>query len=283
MAELDANRYITIFKEGSFYNIVNNDALIFNKHFGYKLFSKNNEIRAGFPIVSLNKNLHRLDGLSMNYRVLNGLEIIAEKTFENNLYEILEEPSFSNEPSTSTQTKQSHFHYDKPDYRAFVNALSGLCNNTDFYTGEVINGISQDTKNQIQTLLSLLEKRAEKHEQKYGVSTDIDNRKQETIIKNEIHENLQNTNIAEETLPVTDNNQTNYINNHNENLEKVEPKKDFQPTCKNCMLYKREDCFGKDTICEDYKYAPDMDDEKRKNWPKYGDATFFRMHRHGRK
>lgn len=53
--------------------------------------------------------------------------------------------------------------------------------------------------------------------------------------------------------------------------------RDETRSCYNCLLQKKEECFGKSKICEDYKPIPRINKEKMDNWPKYGDATFFRM------
>jgi len=46
--------------------------------------------------------------------------------------------------------------------------------------------------------------------------------------------------------------------------------------CKKCILYKREDCSGRKTACESFRYCPIMTDEDRKNYPKEGDASYMR-------
>ena len=48
-------------------------------------------------------------------------------------------------------------------------------------------------------------------------------------------------------------------------------------SCKTCLEMKRGDCFGKEEACDEYKYSPPMTEEKRQQWPKYGDATAFRL------
>ena len=47
--------------------------------------------------------------------------------------------------------------------------------------------------------------------------------------------------------------------------------------CKSCMLYRNETCFGRERLCEDYKPAPDLSSLGISNWPKYGDATRFKL------
>ena len=47
--------------------------------------------------------------------------------------------------------------------------------------------------------------------------------------------------------------------------------------CRSCMLYRNETCFGREKLCEDYKPAPDLSSWDISNWPKYGDATRFKL------
>lgn len=39
-------------------------------------------------------------------------------------------------------------------------------------------------------------------------------------------------------------------------------------SCKNCMLYRSEDCIGKKEICEFYRHAPTISKDEMDNWPK---------------
>ena len=48
-------------------------------------------------------------------------------------------------------------------------------------------------------------------------------------------------------------------------------------SCINCMLYKNETCFGKKEICEDFRPSPKLSTEEIERWPKYGDATRFKL------
>lgn len=40
-------------------------------------------------------------------------------------------------------------------------------------------------------------------------------------------------------------------------------------TCKNCMLLKKGDYFGKDKICEDFRYSPSMSASDKEHWPSF--------------
>ena len=50
--------------------------------------------------------------------------------------------------------------------------------------------------------------------------------------------------------------------------------------CNNCMILKKGDCFGKVEVCSDYKPIPIVYKKEKEKWPKYGDATMFRLGRH---
>ena len=48
-------------------------------------------------------------------------------------------------------------------------------------------------------------------------------------------------------------------------------------TCMDCMEQRNENCFGKKKICPDFRYAPRITQQDRETWPKFGDATGFRL------
>ena len=51
------------------------------------------------------------------------------------------------------------------------------------------------------------------------------------------------------------------------------------PNCSICMKNRSEVCFGNSNVetCDDYIPIPDIPKEKREHWPKYGDATAFKL------
>lgn len=57
----------------------------------------------------------------------------------------------------------------------------------------------------------------------------------------------------------------------------------IETSCKNCMLYISEECCGDQNICELYKYSPNVSRKEINSWPKFGDATYFRLHSRKRK
>ena len=53
--------------------------------------------------------------------------------------------------------------------------------------------------------------------------------------------------------------------------------------CDNCMEMRSGECAGSQGMCEFYRYCPSpLSKEQTADWPKYGDATYFRM-KYGKK
>ncbi len=52
--------------------------------------------------------------------------------------------------------------------------------------------------------------------------------------------------------------------------------------CKNCFLYKSQECSGICGICEDYRYAPEISNAEKSYWPQMGDASRFRKANFGK-
>ena len=48
-------------------------------------------------------------------------------------------------------------------------------------------------------------------------------------------------------------------------------------SCDSCFYLKNESCFGRSNICEDYKHVVSISKEEAARWPKFGDATYYRM------
>lgn len=76
--------YLVFMKVGNFYQTFDDDAVIMNYLFGYKI--KDN--RVGFPISSFNKIINKLDKSNINYFIDD-----IEKRFDNNNYSSLLEKS----------------------------------------------------------------------------------------------------------------------------------------------------------------------------------------------
>lgn len=48
-------------------------------------------------------------------------------------------------------------------------------------------------------------------------------------------------------------------------------------SCNDCMLMRREDCFGAKKICKFFQHAVNVSREEIDSWPTIGDATRYRM------
>ena len=66
--KMEYNNYIIMIKSGSFYVSFNEDAIILNKIFGYKIVSLKNNIKVGFPINLRDKNINILENKKINWR-----------------------------------------------------------------------------------------------------------------------------------------------------------------------------------------------------------------------
>ncbi len=78
-------KYIILIKSGNFYIALGDDAKILNNILGYQIKEFSNTIKIGFPIISLNKVIDKLDTLKVNYMVIDK-EIILKKKFNKNNY-----------------------------------------------------------------------------------------------------------------------------------------------------------------------------------------------------
>lgn len=78
------NDYIIFLKFGNFYEVFDNDGLILNKLFNYKIKRMKNNIKVGFPINKLDDILRLLD--DVNYVIIEKDKIVEVKEYENNKY-----------------------------------------------------------------------------------------------------------------------------------------------------------------------------------------------------
>ena len=83
--KFDYKDYILLIKSGNFYICLNNDAIVMNNIFNYKIKESTNFIKVGFPINSKLKVKKHLDIINVNYVILDK-EIIDKRKFQNNNY-----------------------------------------------------------------------------------------------------------------------------------------------------------------------------------------------------
>ena len=76
---------IALIKAGNFYECLNDDAIVMNNIFGYKIKKLHKYIRVGFPISSLNKITSKLREKEINYIIIIDGVLTKEK-FNHNKY-----------------------------------------------------------------------------------------------------------------------------------------------------------------------------------------------------
>lgn len=77
--------YLIFIKSGNFYLALNNDAIVMNKIFNYKIKQSTNFMKVGFPLSSLNKVIQYIENKSINYVVVED-KIVQKKKYKNNNY-----------------------------------------------------------------------------------------------------------------------------------------------------------------------------------------------------
>lgn len=82
--KLDYKDYVILFKSGSFYVSFDEDSLILNKVFNYKILELKNNIKTGFPLNSLDTVINKLKELSINYIIIEDKNIKEKYEVENN-------------------------------------------------------------------------------------------------------------------------------------------------------------------------------------------------------
>ena len=82
--KLEYKEYVILFKSGSFYISFDEDSLILNKVFNYKILELKNNIKAGFPLNSLDTVISKLKELNINYIIIKDKDIKEKYEVENN-------------------------------------------------------------------------------------------------------------------------------------------------------------------------------------------------------
>ena len=84
--KLDYKEYVILFKSGNFYICFDEDAVVLNNIFNYKITELKNNIKVGFPINLINKNIDILNNKKINYIIIDNKQIINSKEFKLNNY-----------------------------------------------------------------------------------------------------------------------------------------------------------------------------------------------------
>lgn len=77
--------YLILIKIGNFYLSLNDDAIVINDIFHYKIKKSTNFIKTGFPLISINKVCTKLTNMEINYLIVEN-DNIEKIDFKNNRY-----------------------------------------------------------------------------------------------------------------------------------------------------------------------------------------------------
>ena len=79
------NNYVVLFKQGNFYLSMNDDALILNNIFNYKVNVVSDFIKVGFPLKSIDKVLPIFEEKNINFIIVDK-EIVEKRKYPDNKY-----------------------------------------------------------------------------------------------------------------------------------------------------------------------------------------------------
>lgn len=82
--KLDYKEYVILFKSGNFYIAFDEDSIILNKIFNYKIVDLKNNVKNGFPISKLDIIINRLKDMNINYIIVENKSIINKYESEVN-------------------------------------------------------------------------------------------------------------------------------------------------------------------------------------------------------
>ena len=77
--------YIILIKNGNFYLALNDDSIVLNNVFRFKITESKSFLKCGFPLKSIYKVLDMLDDLNINYLIVDR-DIIDKKKYTINNY-----------------------------------------------------------------------------------------------------------------------------------------------------------------------------------------------------
>lgn len=84
--KLEYKEYVVLFKSGSFYISFDEDSVILNKIFNYKILNLKNNIKAGFPLNNIDMVKEKLEELNINYIIVEDKNIIGEYKCDDNSF-----------------------------------------------------------------------------------------------------------------------------------------------------------------------------------------------------
>ena len=88
--KLQYDNYIILIKNGGFFIALNDDCMILNKIFTFKIIEGSTFVKVGFPVNSLSKILSNLTKYQINYIVVDD-DIVMMDEFKDNKYGLYRE------------------------------------------------------------------------------------------------------------------------------------------------------------------------------------------------
>ena len=86
LLKLEYKEYIILIKSGSFYCGFDEDAIVLNKIFNYKVNQLKKNLKVGFPVSLIEKNTNILKRQKINYIVVEDEKIVKREKFKFNNY-----------------------------------------------------------------------------------------------------------------------------------------------------------------------------------------------------
>lgn len=84
--KLEYKEYVILFKSGSFYISFDEDSVILNKIFNYKILNLKNNIKSGFPLNNIDMVKEKLEELNINYIIVEDKNIVSEYKSDDNSF-----------------------------------------------------------------------------------------------------------------------------------------------------------------------------------------------------
>ncbi len=82
--KLEYQEYLILFKSGSFYVSFDEDAMILNNIFDYKIIELKNNIKVGFPLSLIDKNISIIESKKINYIMIENKNIVKKEKYKFN-------------------------------------------------------------------------------------------------------------------------------------------------------------------------------------------------------
>ena len=84
--KLDYKEYVILFKSGNFYISFDEDSVILNKVFNYKIVEMKNNIKVGFPLNNIDMVIDKLKELNINYMIVEDKSIVSKYESDDNSF-----------------------------------------------------------------------------------------------------------------------------------------------------------------------------------------------------